>query len=303
MVRLPDEVPPMLARIGKPFDGDEWLFEVKWDGVRALAYVESAALRLHSRHRRDLRSRYPELECLGALPPGTLLDGELVVLGDDGKPDFPGVLRRENVRSPARVQQLARSTPVVYVAFDLLYERFEPLLDRPLAERRDRLQALLQGRTGPHLVGSDGVVGAGLRLFEAVRARGLEGVVAKRLDGRYRPGERSDTWRKIKTVQVVHCAILGFEPDGDDDFKSLIVATDFDGSLQCVGRVGSGFTAAGKQQLWHLLRARRCAEPWLDAGMPGAWVEPGLYCSVSFLERTANGSLRAPVFLELHESR
>ena len=299
--RLPDDVPPMLCRIGQPFDSPDFLFEVKWDGVRALAYVESAQFRLHSRHRRDLRGRYPELEFLAGLPAGTVLDGELVVLKPDGSADFRAAVARENARSAARVAQVARAHPIVYVVFDLLYERFESCMDRPLAERRARLEALVAAAGQARLVFADGVVGQGQQLFAAVRQRGLEGVVAKRLDSRYRPGERSDLWRKIKPVQVAHCAILGYEPDGERDFKSLIIATDLDGGLRCVGRVGSGLTAAAKRRLWDLLQGRRRAQPLIPAGMPGCWVEPGLYCSVSYLERTASGSLRAPVFLELIE--
>jgi DNA ligase D-like protein (predicted ligase) len=291
----------MLCRIGKPFDAADHLFEVKWDGIRALAFVDGGAhgWRLHSRHRTDLRGRYPELDELQRLPAGTLLDGELVVLDPDGKPDFPAVLTRENARRPERAAQRARQRPVVYVAFDLLYDRFEPLLDVPLRTRRQRLEATLRPFAGNRLVLSEGVVGAGLQLFEAVRARGLEGVVGKHLESRYRPGERTDAWQKIKAVQVVHCAILGYEPDGERDFKSLIVASDFDGRLQCVGRVGTGFTVAQKAAVFAALQRHRRREPWLPAGMPGQWVEPGLYCSVSYLERTASGSLRAPVFLAL----
>lgn len=300
MAELPDAVPPMLARSGRLFDGDDWFFEVKWDGVRAQAFVESTGLRLHSRRRRDLRARYPELECLCQLPPGTLLDGELVVLGPGGAPDFPAVVKRENARAASRIEQLRRSHPVVYVAFDLLYERGERLLEQPFTVRRQRLEVLLAAHAGPQLVLSEGIVGRGRQLFAAVRARNLEGIVAKRLDAAYRPGERSDAWRKIKATQVVHCAIVGYEPDGERDFKSLILATDLDGRLSCVGKVGTGFSMAVKAQLFALLQARCRQEPWFDPGIPGTWVEPGLYCSVSFLERTASGSLRAPVFLQLH---
>lgn len=300
---LPERLAPMLCRIGKPFDADDHLFEVKWDGVRALLFVDGggAGYRLHSRHRQDLRGRYPELEPFAALPAGCVLDGELVVLDAAGKPDFPAALTRENARRRDRIDQLARERPVVFVAFDLLYERFLPLLDEPLRQRRERLQQLCGRAASPRLVHSEGVVGQGLQLFEAVRERGLEGVVAKQLDSRYRPGERTHAWLKIKPVQVVHCAILGYEPDGERDFKSLIVASDFDGRLQCVGRVGSGFTVEQKAATFRLLQGRRRATPWLEAGIGGCWVEPGLYCTVSYLERTANGSLRAPVFLALTE--
>ena len=300
-LRLPDDLQPMLCRIGKPFDSPQHLFECKWDGVRALAFVEPHGLRLHSRHRRDLATRYPELHGLRELPAGTLLDGELVVLRADGAPDFPAILRRENARQQARVAKLAQEHPVVYVAFDLLYRAYEPLLEQPLHARRARLQEVVEAAGNPRLVLSAGVVGAGLQLFAAVRERGLEGVIAKRLDSRYCPGERTDAWQKIKPVQVVHCAILGYEPDGASGFKSLVIATDVDGALRCVGRVGSGLTVADKERLWPLLQARRRSTPWLDAEVPGIWVEPGLYCQVSFLERTASGSLRAPVFLQWSE--
>src|SRR5262245_22838810 len=157
---LPAQLAPMLCRIGKPFDAADHLFEVKWDGVRALAFVDGGThgWRLHSRHRTDLRGRYPELEELQRLPAGTLLDGELVVLDPDGKPDFPAVLTRENARRPERSSQLARQRPVVYVAFDLLYDRFEPLLDLPLRARRQRLEATLQPFVGGRLVLSEGIV-------------------------------------------------------------------------------------------------------------------------------------------------
>jgi bifunctional non-homologous end joining protein LigD len=295
---LPEHVPPMLCKIGKPFDSPAHWFEVKWDGVRAMTYVDERGLRMHGRKRRDLATRYPELRFLAGMPADTMLDGELVVLQPDGRPDFPSILRREN--TPAeRAAQAAQSQPVVYVVFDVLWAAGHRLLDEPLAVRRAALATVVQGVGHPRLIATDGTEGAGLTLFDAVRERGLEGIVAKRLDSRYRPGERTDAWQKIKAPSVVQCAILGYEPDGERDFKSLIVATDVDGVLTCVGRVGSGFDVATKNIVWQRLQRARCAQPLIDAGMPGRWVEPGLYCSVSYLERTANGQLRAPVFLQM----
>jgi len=301
---LPDELAPMLCRIGQPCDSDQHLYEVKWDGIRAIAFVDGGTgpgYRLQSRHRADLISRYPELELLGGLPPGTVLDGELVVLQADGRPDFAAVLARENAGNPARIAQNAATRPVVYVVFDLLYRDFEPLLDVPLSTRRQQLAELMGTVASARLVMSEAVVGRGLELFAAVKQQGLEGMVQKRLDSRYRPGSRSDNWLKIKPVKTVQCAILGFQPDGDRDFKSLIIASDLDGELRCVGRVGAGFSVAVKQRVWRLLCANRRSSPWLEAGMSGSWVEPGLYCSVSYLERTASGSLRGPVFVDLIE--
>jgi DNA ligase D-like protein (predicted ligase) len=295
---LPQHIEPMLARIGTPFDSPLHLFEVKWDGVRAMTYVEAGAHRMHGRRRRDLAGRYPELSFLAGLPSGCVLDGELVVLQPDGTPDFRAMLSRENA-SAERAPGLARSLPVAYVVFDLLFAAGESLLGEPLRQRRSGLEQVVAACGHPRLRLSEGIVGNGLSLFAAVRERGLEGMVAKRLDAPYRPGERGDAWLKVKAVQQVHCLILGYEPDGPRDFKSLIVATDVGGSLRCVGKVGSGIDEAERRVLWTRLTAARCERPLLDAGMPGQWVQPGLYCTVNFLEWTPSGSLRAPVFVAL----
>jgi len=292
---LPEHIEPMLARIGQPFSADEWFFEIKWDGVRAVTYVEAREFRMHGRRRRDLRGRYPELEFLSDLPDGTIVDGELVVLGEDGRPDFPGILSRENARIADAAVRASRN-PVVYVVFDLLWLGHDSQLERPLSERRAELERLVEKVGESRLVLSEGIVGAGLDLFRAAVERRLEGIVGKRLDAPYRPGVRSDSWLKIKPVHSVHCLILGYEPDGDRDFKSLIIATDFEGELRCVGKVGSGLSDRAKADLRERLFARRTDRPLIDAGLKGCWIEPGLFCTVSFVERTASGALRAPVF-------
>jgi len=296
-VPLPEHIEPMLARLGDPFDSPEHLFELKWDGVRAVSYVDEHGLRMHGRRRRDLATRYPELAFLAELPRGTVLDGELVVLREDGRPDFRAILSRESA-SAARVDAARRKHPVVYVVFDLLFEGGASLLGEPLRVRRERLQALVGAAGQRRLMLSDGVVGDGLSLFEAARAQELEGIVAKRLDAPYQPGERGDAWQKIKPVKSIHCLVIGYEPDADrrDDFKSLIVATDFDGELVCVGKVGSGIGEAARAELRELLLQRPADAPLIDAGTSGRWVQPGIYCTVSYLERTASGNLRAPVF-------
>lgn len=295
VLQLPNHIEPMLAKIGDPFDSSEHVFELKWDGVRAVTYVDATGMRMHGRRRRDLASRYPELACLAELPQGTVVDGELVVLRDDGKPNFRAILSRENA-SANGVAAAAKRHPVVYVLFDLLYDRGESLIDCELRERRVRLQQLVIAMAQPRLMASDGVVGDGLALFEAAREQQVEGIVAKRLDSRYLPGQRTDAWTKIKPVKLILCLVLGYEPDGARDIKSLIVATDVDGELQCVGRVGSGISEAQRAELRDLLFVRKADQPIIDAGMTGRWVEPGIYCTVSYLERTDDGNLRAPVF-------
>lgn len=298
---LPDFLPPMLARSGEPFDSDEHLFEVKWDGMRVLAFVEGGHARLRNRNRRDVRPRFPELEFLDGFEEGAIVDGELVALVDD-RPDFRRLMSREHARDPRRIAALVQQVPVSYVAFDLPYRRFESICGAPLVERREQLAELVTRCGHPRLVLSDGMVGPGTTLFEQATARGIEGIVAKRLDSPYRPGRRTSDWIKIKGAHLLHCAILGYvEQDGD--LRSLVLATEEGGTLVCVGRVGSGLGEPERARLLPLLRARPRATPLVPVGREHAaarWVEPGLYCTVSYFERTADG-LRAPVFGELLE--
>jgi len=192
---LPRFVPPMLAKRGTPFDSPEHLFEIKWDGTRALAFTDTHGYRLVNRHRADVTERYPELGFLNNLPAGIVLDGEVVVLRQ-GKPDFSLLLSRNQARASLKIQSLARTIPATYIVFDLLYHRFESLLVLPLWARQQRLETLVRACADSRLVFSEGIVGQGRAYFEAVCRKGLEGVVAKRLDGRYRPGRRA--WIKIK---------------------------------------------------------------------------------------------------------
>jgi ATP-dependent DNA ligase len=194
---LPRFVPPMLAKPGVPFDSPDHLFEIKWDGTRVLAFVDSRGYRLVNRHRADVTDRYPELGFLDDLPAGIVLDGEVVVLRQ-GKPDFGLLLSRNQARASFRIQFLARILPVTYVVFDLLYERYESLLAQPLGTRRKRLEKLIQGCAHPRLVFSQGVVGSGKAFFAEICHQGLEGMMAKRLVSCYRPGRRTDAWIKIK---------------------------------------------------------------------------------------------------------
>ncbi len=291
----------MLARLGEPFDSDLHWCEVKWDGMRTLAYVADGGLRLVNRHRHDVTARFPELAFLADLEAGAVLDGELIALRGD-KPDFGAIMGRRHARGTARIAALARGSPATYVAFDLLYRRFEPQLALPLQQRRALLAEVVRG-VDPRLVLSDGVVGKGKALFEQVRRQGLEGIVQKRLDSPYRPGQRTDAWIKAKCTQTAVCAILGFEPNGARDFKSLVIAVDDGGQLRCVGQVGSGIGDAVRRRLNDWMRGHPRPQPLVPCDVRGSWIEPGLYCTVEFLERTPNGNLRAPVFVELLDER
>lgn len=295
---LPNFIKPMLAERGEAFDSDEHLFEIKWDGIRAMAYIDEDGYRLMSRRGIDVTERYPEFEPLRELPPGTVLDGEIVVLDEDGKPSFRSVLSREQARTQQRFRNLSKATPANFVAFDLLYRDYNEIMRRPLSERREQLLATTALALSERFAVSDGVVGPGRAFFDQIVARDLEGVMAKRLKGRYFPGRRSDVWIKIRKSSTALCAILGFVDKGDD-FESLIIATEDDGELSCVGRVGTGFDTALRDALNQMLRQNVCHQPLIPCDEKGTWIEAGLYCSVRYLERTKDGVFREPVFEKL----
>lgn len=297
---LPNFIKPMLAVRGEPFDSDDHLFEIKWDGIRAMAYVDDRGYRLMSRRGTDVTERYPELALLGGLPAGTVVDGEIVVLDENGKPSFRSVLSREQARTKLRFRNLSKTTPATFIAFDLLYLDYRELIRKPLSERRQQLLAVVGPKASERLVISEGVVGPGRKFFEQIVARDLEGVVAKRLNARYFPGKRSDAWIKIRKSSTALCAILGFVDKGDD-FESLIIAAEDEGELRCVGRVGTGFDAELRDELNQRLRERVCDKPLVACDEKGTWVEPGMYCSVRYLERTKDGILREPVFEKLFD--
>jgi DNA ligase D-like protein (predicted ligase) len=299
VAKLPAFIEPMLAKIGKPFASDEHVFEIKWDGTRALAFVEDGSYRLLNRKRRSRKDAYPELEFLAGLPGGTVLDGEIVIL-EMGRPTFAAMLQREQAREPRRVRALMKQLPAAYVAFDLLYRGGKSMMRRPLSQRREALVDLLAPHEDPRLIRSDGVVGDGLTFFEEAVKRELEGVVAKRLSSLYLPGKRTDAWLKIKRTRRMYCAVIGFIVEGGD-LRSLLIAAEDGGTLRYAGRVGSGWNDAKRAEVHAILRRHVRPEPFLPAAVEATWVEPGLYCTVEFLERTEAGELRAPVFVELIE--
>jgi DNA ligase D-like protein (predicted ligase) len=298
---LPAFIAPMLASPREPFDSDEYLFEIKWDGTRAMLFVEAGSVRLVNRRRIDLTHRYPEFALFSALPDGTVLDGEIVVLRPDGKPDFSALQSREHAGSPRRVAQGAKSRPATFVAFDQLYSEHASIMDLPFTRRRETLDHTCRDVTSPRIVLSRGVLGTGQSYFASVCEQGLEGMVAKRLTSPYLPGKRTDAWIKVKRHELVHCVVIGFIPEGTDDFGSLIIACEADGTVRCVGKVGTGFDQKLRRRIGAYLWSHLRKSPVVPCKYAGLWVEPGLYCAVRCMERTADGQLRAPAFVELYE--
>ena len=200
---LPRVIAPMLALPGQPFDSDDYLFEIKWDGTRAMAFIDRPGVfRLMNRRKLDITARYPDLSMLATLPAGTVLDGEIVVL-NDGKPDFAALQSREHSRNPIHIRFMSGRVPATYVVFDLLFDRYQSIMGEPCTARRARLRELVHGLDTPRVVTSEGITGGGEGYFREACSRGLEGVVAKRLDSPYLPGRRTPAWVKIKRHETL----------------------------------------------------------------------------------------------------
>ncbi len=307
---MPERIVPMLARpsttIPKP--EQDWSFEVKWDGVRAVAYVKPGRLRLESRNLREITDSYPEvrglLRELGMHE--AVFDGELVAFDDSGRPSFERLQRRMHVTSSSAVRRLSTSTPVVYAIFDLLYLDGRVLIDAPYEERRERLEEL--ELAGPAWRVPAAHVGEGTRLLEATSAQGLEGVLAKRLGCRYEPGRRSGTWLKVKHTLRQELVIGGWAPGEGrraERIGALLMGYYRDGRFVYAGRVGTGFTEATLGDLASRLKGlRRKRSPFDEAPkLPreAQFVEPRLVAEIEFREWTADGVMRAPSYKGLRE--
>jgi DNA ligase D-like protein (predicted ligase) len=293
----------MLAQLADPFDSEEHLFEIKWDGSRVVAFVESGRLRLQSRRLLDITYRYPDLKAhlpAALKQDSVILDGELIATDPEGRPDFNLLQSREQQQSPFRIRVAAERTPVTYMAFDVLQVGDKPLIHHPLAERRKILSYLL--RPSPCIAESQGVVRAGRAFFEAALAQGLEGTMAKRLDSPYLIGRRSGLWLKIKPRRSGVFYIMGYTPGEGGRapfFGSLAVGEEAGGEVRYRARVGSGLSEEQLADLLGLLRGLETGEVSKVGGRGGPrlvhWVRPVLRCRVSYQERTKK-SLRAPVF-------
>ena len=302
---VPSRVEPMLATPAEhPFSDPNWLFEIKWDGVRALARIADGAVTLQSRNHIDITQRYPELAALPKVFAGSeaILDGEIVALDASGHSSFARLQERMHVRAPGEKQ--IRDTPVVYFAFDILYCDGYDLRGAPLLERKQLLSRML------HASGrfrySDHQLEQGKELFELAKENGLEGIVAKRADSIY-VGERSANWLKLKASLTLDAVVGGWTAPRTEaiPFGSLLLGLYQGKKLRFIGHVGSGFDAkkhAELSQKWKELAAPECPfESVPETNEKASWVKPTVVARVKFGGWTPEHYLRHPVFVALRE--
>jgi bifunctional non-homologous end joining protein LigD len=280
--------------------GDEWVHEVKWDGIRALVDVASGRIRITTRNENEVGVAYPELAGLADLGRDLLLDGEIVALGS-GIPSFSDLADRMHVRDAAKAARLAQRNPVTYLAFDLLRLDGEDLARTPLAERREALLSLGLDETAWQVppTYADGAL-----LLEAAEAQGLEGIVSKRLSSLYQPDRRSKDWLKFPIRPTGSYLVGGFryETGSTSRLGAVLVGAPHGDALAFRGRVGSGIAGKAGQKLGELLADLVTEESPFAEALPKVdtrgtvWVRPSVIVDVQYLTITPDGRLRQPAY-------
>jgi len=290
---------PMLAQFAEAsFTSKDWIFEVKWDGIRAISYV-SDELSIRSRNDKELKHNFPELEELKTLTRNSVLDGEIVIM-KNGKADFQTLLERTKLTSSRDIEYQAIESPATYVVFDILEKAGKPLIDIPLIERKNMLRDSL--KEGRYVTLSLFVEDEGETYYQAALERGVEGIMAKKKDSPYTPGVRSENWLKIKKLLSCDCVIFGYtigEGTRKRTFGALILGLYEQNKPVFVGKVGSGFSENTIKQLMELFNGLVTQEKTLervDISESIRWLRPKLVCEIIYQTVTTDGRLRMPRF-------
>ena len=311
---FPDSIKPMLAVAGKmPADDENWAFEIKWDGVRAILFVEGGRVRAQSRNDLDVTVSFPELADIGKFLGMTtcVIDGEIVALGQDGRPSFSRLQQRMHVSNQREAKRRSLSDPVTFVAFDLLYIDGHSLLGAEYDERRDRLESLqLSGETFTTTDSFRDV--SGRDILDATAQNGLEGIVAKRRASPYRPGRRHPDWTKVKNFRTQEVVVGGWtdgQGERQDSLGALLLGIPDKGGLRYVGKVGTGFSASVRSDLLRHLKALTTLDNPFVSGLPAAdagtahFVRPETVGEVEFSEWTTAKRLRQPTWRGLRPDK
>jgi bifunctional non-homologous end joining protein LigD len=296
---MPKAVQPMLATVARePFDHPDWIYEVKWDGYRAVAEIRESGVSLYSRNLISFNKKFfPVVEALRKFEFDAVLDGEIVVVDDQGRPDFQKLQHYQD----------SGSDHLLYYVFDLLYFNGHDLTSLPLLRRKELLKKILP--SSPRIKFSDHVVKEGVLFYNVVKEKGLEGIIAKHSQSAYESGKRSRQWLKVKTQQTQEGVIAGFtEPGGSRKYFGALVLGAFEGDeLRYIGHSGGGFTEKQLKEIREKLDPliqEECpfpVEPGTNA--PVTWVKPELVCELGLSGWTEDGVMRQPVFLRLREDK
>jgi bifunctional non-homologous end joining protein LigD len=308
---LPAVFAPMLPTLTeKAFDSPEHLFEVKWDGVRVLAFCEGSSTRLYSRTGREVTHQYPEFNQLAARlnVPNAVLDGEIVALDANSRPSFERLQSRINLSRPSDIARGVSQIALDLVLFDVVFDSGEWIGGRPLTDRLERLGTTVA--FGERVLRSEPIPLHGIALFEAAKARGLEGIVAKAMRSHYIPGRRTRDWLKVKTTYDIDVVVGGWSAGLNSRASSMgalqVGAYDGEGQLRYLGSVGTGFKDRDLRSIKAKLEEREIpASPFADK-IPSKgirWARPELVAKVEYRELTNGMRLRAPSFKGLRDDK
>lgn len=294
---------PMLAQTASaPFSSEEWIFEVKWDGIRAISYVADK-LSIRSRNNKELMPNFPELDELKTLARNVVLDGEIVVI-KEGKADFQAVVERAKATRSYEIKIEAQRNPATYVVFDIIEKEGQPLIELPLIKRKMLLEQSL--KEGAHVSLSLFADQEGEAYYEAAVKKGVEGIMAKKKDSQYEPGVRSHNWLKIKKLATCDCVIFGYtkgEGSRRETFGALVLGLYEREKPVYVGKVGTGFSQENIEALMKDFDELEIHERTLPASVDVTgeivWLEPKLVCEVAYQSVTKDGKLRMARFQTL----
>jgi len=293
--KFKDYIKPMLAKLyDKPFDSPDWIFEIKWDGYRAIAEINKKDMRLYSRNGLSFSNKYPVIfEALKSIKKNMILDGEIVAFDKDGMPSFQLLQKYEQ----------DNSIPLAYYVFDCLQVNGKSIESKTLLERKQILKDLLP--ENDFIKYCDHVEANGNDFFKAVKKQGLEGMIAKRADSKYTEGSRTSDWLKVKHMLTDEAVIVGYtEPRGGRKYFGALVLGTYQGKkLTYIGHTGTGFDQKTLKDVYEKLQSLITDKSPFDSkvkvNMPVTWVKPELVCNLKFTEITSEGNRRHPVFMGL----
>ncbi|MCL5063024.1 MAG: non-homologous end-joining DNA ligase [Nitrospiraceae bacterium] len=301
-------IKPMLAKSSNPFDSENHIFELKWDGTRCIAFVDKSHLSLKNRRLLDITHRYPEFQQLKKhlKVKSAVFDGEIIVL-KEGIPNFERLQQREHIEDIGRIEILSGLIPAAYVVFDLLYLNGKSLMKKPLIERRDLLKELFPMSENVILSES---YSEGRKLFKMALKKGFEGIMAKEKTSPYLSGERSGYWLKIKKsfdIDAVVCGYLEGEGSRKDYFGSLILGVYDNGELIHIGQVGTGIDEKTIKHLFNILSSMKTDTAPFDIipelKRKAFWCRPEVVVRVGYQEWTKDNRLRIPVFKGIRDDK
>lgn len=303
---LHDAIEPMLSGSSEKLPaGKDYIFEVKWDGIRAIIALEDGQVRIHSRNQNDITNQFPELLAADKAFRATcgLFDAEIVCLNKQGKPEFKKVINRLMASGGTNIQKLSRSSPVYCYIFDCMYMDGRSLVNEPLTKRKEWLRDAVKKDT-PYRVSE--WVDDGESLLEAAREHELEGIMAKQKSGKYYPGKRSDVWQKIKIRKTSECVVIGYNQgkgNRSSTFGGLHIAEKEGSKLIYRGKVGTGFDDATLKEIFQQIKKLKEIKKPVEGNVldekVSIWIEPRIMLEVSYASLTPDKNFREPVFVRL----